>query len=76
VVEQPAVNRLVAGSNPARGANLFKGLDDPKKRRKTADLQHIYKIWFRYGPVLMIAAISVTEGFGRTSPSPNALSRR
>jgi hypothetical protein len=24
VVEQPAVNRLVAGSNPARGANAFK----------------------------------------------------
>ena len=23
-VEQPAVNRLVAGSNPARGANFFK----------------------------------------------------
>src|SRR5690606_28128025 len=27
-VEQPAVNRLVAGSNPARGANSFKGLAD------------------------------------------------
>ena len=26
VVEQPAVNRLVAGSNPARGANNFKHL--------------------------------------------------
>ena len=26
MVEQPAVNRLVAGSNPARGANLFKKL--------------------------------------------------
>ena len=26
VVEQPAVNRLVAGSNPARGANKIKGL--------------------------------------------------
>ena len=25
-VEQPAVNRLVAGSNPARGAIFFKGL--------------------------------------------------
>ena len=25
-VEQPAVNRLVAGSNPARGANYFRGL--------------------------------------------------
>ena len=25
VVEQPAVNRLVAGSNPARGANLLSG---------------------------------------------------
>jgi hypothetical protein len=25
-VEQPAVNRLVAGSNPARGASLIKGL--------------------------------------------------
>ena len=25
-VEQPAVNRLVAGSNPARGANKIKGL--------------------------------------------------
>src|SRR5215467_1747576 len=25
-VEQPAVNRLVAGSNPARGAKLFKHL--------------------------------------------------
>jgi hypothetical protein len=27
VVEQPAVNRLVAGSNPARGAKYFKYLD-------------------------------------------------
>ena len=27
VVEQPAVNRLVAGSNPARGANFFKDLE-------------------------------------------------
>ena len=27
VVEQPAVNRLVAGSNPARGAKFFKDLD-------------------------------------------------
>jgi hypothetical protein len=26
VVEQPAVNRLVAGSNPARGAKFFKDL--------------------------------------------------
>jgi hypothetical protein len=26
VVEQPAVNRLVAGSNPARGANSFNNL--------------------------------------------------
>jgi hypothetical protein len=26
VVEQPAVNRLVAGSNPARGAKYFKQL--------------------------------------------------
>jgi hypothetical protein len=26
VVEQPAVNRLVAGSNPARGANFNFGL--------------------------------------------------
>src|ERR1700733_1690291 len=26
VVEQPAVNRLVAGSNPARGANKIKAL--------------------------------------------------
>src|SRR5690606_1721489 len=26
VVEQPAVNRLVAGSNPARGANSFNDL--------------------------------------------------
>jgi hypothetical protein len=25
-VEQPAVNRLVAGSNPARGAKFFKRL--------------------------------------------------
>ena len=25
-VEQPAVNRLVAGSNPARGAILFRAL--------------------------------------------------
>ena len=28
VVEQPAVNRLVAGSNPARGANIFNDLDE------------------------------------------------
>jgi hypothetical protein len=28
VVEQPAVNRLVAGSNPARGAKVFKRLDE------------------------------------------------
>ena len=27
-VEQPAVNRLVAGSNPARGANWIKDLDE------------------------------------------------
>jgi hypothetical protein len=27
VVEQPAVNRLVAGSNPARGANVFRHLN-------------------------------------------------
>jgi hypothetical protein len=28
VVEQPAVNRLVAGSNPARGANKIKYLSE------------------------------------------------
>src|SRR4029079_2783343 len=32
VVEQPAVNRLVAGSNPARGANKFKSLCSADRR--------------------------------------------
>jgi hypothetical protein len=31
-VEQPAVNRLVAGSNPARGANKINNLRSPAER--------------------------------------------
>jgi hypothetical protein len=34
VVEQPAVNRLVAGSNPARGANKIKDLEEKRSRQK------------------------------------------
>ena len=33
VVEQPAVNRLVAGSNPARGATLFLRHRDTGRQR-------------------------------------------
>src|SRR5262245_49617158 len=36
VVEQPAVNRLVAGSNPARGATISSHLADYKRPFATA----------------------------------------
>jgi hypothetical protein len=37
-VEQPAVNRLVAGSNPARGANACSHLfTTVRSRRKTVE---------------------------------------
>ena len=49
VVEQPAVNRLVAGSNPARGANIFKHLAGHKNRRFWRNLRHIYANRFCYG---------------------------
>ena len=32
LVEQAAVNRLVAGSSPARGANKIKGLEENKNK--------------------------------------------
>ena len=42
MVEQPAVNRLVAGSNPARGAKQIKHLASSKKRPKIAIVRHLY----------------------------------
>ncbi len=41
-VEQPAVNRLVAGSNPARGAKYFKNLASQKMALKTIGVRSGY----------------------------------
>ena len=35
-VEQPAVNRLVAGSNPARGANIFNNIGQSALKSHTS----------------------------------------
>ena len=44
VVEQPAVNRLVAGSNPARGASFFIGLATASSLLK-AEIRAPGNIW-------------------------------
>ena len=44
VVEQPAVNRLVAGSNPARGAKVFKDLRQAAHTSLLAWVRHGYCI--------------------------------
>src|SRR5262249_48218540 len=41
-VEQPAVNRLVAGSNPARGANIFNHLRHRKPRPSCYEVPNRY----------------------------------
>src|SRR6202050_423646 len=42
VVEQPAVNRLVAGSNPARGANTINSLPGRGLALILAEVRHSY----------------------------------
>jgi hypothetical protein len=41
-VEQPAVNRLVAGSNPARGANKIRGFCPSSQNLKAAGVPQGY----------------------------------
>ena len=44
-VEQPAVNRLVAGSNPARGAKFFQALSRNRFLPSFAGKFHLGYVW-------------------------------
>ena len=65
VVEQPAVNRLVVGSNPTRGAILFKTLCTSAFAVRPTNLRNIYAIaWPTCGWTACATTFKLIDGLG------------
>jgi hypothetical protein len=73
-VEQPAVNRLVDGSNPSRGANKIKDLIGESPRRKTPNSASWQHVWQQAAKLASILRIPPPSSFGiEPSAAANAL---
>ena len=59
VVEQPAVNRLVAGSNPARGAKLNQWL---MRNTATSEVRPNFSTGQRFGQHFVTPELAMTSG--------------